>query len=198
MRRDRVRFVLPAIILATLPGRAGAQSMLTGSAVHVEAPPVAPLILTAGLPVHVTDTSPDTLTTTGALKLDRWTLQSDTSWNTRDPHSQVSARATYSAPGGFRLSAGVIGRSRYVMPLAVAQALGSNGNVQNSGGAYFEPVGHAMVWDTQIRVEKTLKKMGTKEIRAVGEVFTLFGTPLSSRGSLLTSRAIRVGVVIAF
>ena len=182
-----------SVAMLIIPGVVFAQDAPTSGTIRVDKPLMPRVIFAPEPSAGVTETSPGTLTTTGALTIRRWTLRSDTAWTRRDPHSQVSARVTVSAPGGFQFSAGVTGRQRYVMPLVVAQPLGSNGLVQEAGSSFFEPVGQSMIWDSQIRVEKALKSKGALRIRAVGELYNPFDT-----GSLQTQRALKVGLLLGF
>lgn len=182
-----------SVAMLIVPSVVFAQDAPTSGTIRVDKPLMPPVIFAPEPAVGVTETSPGTLTTTGALTIRRWTLRSDTAWTRRDPHSQVSARVTVSAPGGFQFSAGVTGRQRYVMPLVVAQPLGSDGLVQEAGSSFFEPIGQSMVWDSQIRVEKVLKGKGALRIRAVGELYNPFDT-----GSLQTPRALKVGLLLGF
>ena len=186
------QWLLPVAMLA-LPAVLHAHEPQASGAIHVTKPLIPPVIFTPEPSAGVTETSPGSLTTTGALTIGRWTLQTDTAWTQRDPHSRVGARVTFAARGGWQFSGGITGRQRYVMPLAVAQALGSNGLVQEPGSSFFEPVGQAMIWDTQLRVEKVLKDKGAFGIRAVGEIYN----PLST-GSQLTPRAAKVGLAITW
>jgi hypothetical protein len=201
------RLAVAAVFLGAIPGQAAAQTIRPGT-VRVDGETAAPAP-TFAPPRSVLELKPGSFETSGTLTAGPWTLTTKTAWDTRDPQRQIHARLAYETKGGLRLSAGVIGRQRYVMPLAVAQPLGSDGVVREAGLSFFEPVERAMLWETQIRVEKALTDRGALHIRAVGELFNLFDVSTLFDGDrakagkepstrLTTSKSARFGLVLGF
>jgi hypothetical protein len=201
------RLAVAAVFLGAIPTQAVAQTIKPGT-VRVDGATSAPAV-TVEPPLNVLELKPGGFETSGTLTAGPWTLTTKTAWDSRDPQRQISARLAYETRGGLRLSAGVTGRQRYLMPLAVAQPLGSDGVVREAGFSLFEPVDRTMLWETQIRMEKVLKDGGALHIRAVGELFnlfdasTLFGGDRAKAGKetstrLRTSKSARFGLMLGF
>jgi hypothetical protein len=110
----------------------------------------------------------------------------------------VNARATYAAPGGVQLTAGLIGRRGSALPLFMAQPLGSEALLPNPGTMLYG-LRMPVLWDTQLRAQKRLKTTDTFSVDLVVEGTNLFKLHRADDVSpTLTSRSIRAGVLFGF
>jgi hypothetical protein len=200
MSAVRHRLAVAAVLLGAVPGRAAAQAVQPPSGtVRVDSATLS--AVPKSDPANgVVELKPGSFETAGGLTVGPWTLTTKTAWSTRDPQRQISARLGYATKGGLRVSAGITGRQRYVMPLVVAQPLGSDSLAVDAGASFFAPADRAMLWDTQIRVEKTLKDAGRLRIHPIGELFNLLDSSTLFGGSKspLTSRSLRVGLKLGY
>ncbi len=93
--------------------------------------------------------------------------------------------ASYRAFGGIELSANVAGRRGYALPAFMVEPLAKNGALPDFGFAAIGSMPASIQWDTEFRVQKTVKTRGPVDV-------TLFGSAFGS------TRALRFGVVLGF
>jgi hypothetical protein len=114
---------------------------------------------------------------------------------------RVNGSLSLETAGGLRFVAGAHGRRGVVLPLFFEQGLGDALPLHEPFTTSSPPEWNATVWDTQVRVEKYLKRTGRVRVRAVGEVLNLFQVnPGSSSAATLglAPRTVRAGIVIDF
>jgi hypothetical protein len=107
----------------------------------------------------------------------------------------------YEARGGVRLSASVIARRGYSLPAAMAQPIGGDAQMIDNRNSSLEFGWAPVQWDTELRIRKMLKTSGRVDVAVVGEALNLLkmnGSDPTPRAPALTSRTVRVGVVLGF
>jgi hypothetical protein len=110
---------------------------------------------------------------------------------------QARTGVSYHALGGVQLTASLLGRHGYSLPITMAQAIGTDVLAPESMVWTWSPVR----WDTHFRLQKTLKESGSVQIEVVGEAFNLFNlnrTEDTATASILRARTARIGLVFSF
>jgi len=107
----------------------------------------------------------------------------------------------YNAPGGVQFTASAIARRGYSLPIAMMQPIGSDVQLTDYSHPSLLFGGAAILWDTELRVRKTLIATDAMDLDAVAEAFNLLNL---NRGAetektpKLTSPTIRAGVFLGF
>jgi hypothetical protein len=118
------------------------------------------------------------------------------------PAWRLKSGISYTTFGGVQLSASVIARRGYSLPIAMAQPLGSDLQIFDPRNSSSEFGWRAIQWDTELRVRKTLTTSGLFDVTLVGEAFNLFNLHSpddnTARAPTLTSPTVRAGAVLGF
>ena len=99
-----------------------------------------------------------------------------------------------SRTGGITASASVIGRRGYDAPLFMTEVLAANSSTPVGA-----PFGLHTQWDPELRLQRTMLIRGKLHVDFVGEAINLvnINRTIAGEAPLLTSRTLRVGVVIS-
>lgn len=111
---------------------------------------------------------------------------------------QTSATAGFHAPGGFHVSASLVGRRGYDAPLFMAVAPGSDAMRASLAVPLVTTARVPVVWDTRLRVERRVRTGRRLHIDAVAEAFNLLNPNPAAVSGTLTSRTFRIGLVLGF
>jgi len=116
-------------------------------------------------------------------------------WDTR-------ASVSYRAPGGIVLTAGVVGRRGYEVPLYIAEAPGTEGMTFIANSPILDTTSRPVLWDTVFRIEQDLLTLDRVRVSLVGDALNLVDLnrnqdkkPISGT---LTSRVVRGALRIKF
>ena len=142
----------------------------------------------------------------GTLGLsDRWTAKGTFQLGTMPsvaglgPTWRLKGGATYRTLGGIELSANMLGRRGYALPVFAVEPLANNGMAPEVGMPMLGTSPTPTIWESELRVQKTVKSRGAVDVTLIGSVFGLGGTRTpSERATTLTSRTLRFGVVLGF
>lgn len=157
------------------------------------------------LRIDVGDTGPRVpgTFTFGGLTLDG-RFQTDTSLTSGGFGStwQATASARYRAPAGFVVSAGIVARRGYRLPLFMTTAAGGDEAIASMGQSIAATSRVPVLFDTRVRVQRHLITRGGLNVDFVAEGLNLLNANVGrEHGDIsptLTSRTFRAGLVFGF
>jgi hypothetical protein len=130
------------------------------------------------------------------------TTYDPTAFGNRDRLWEFRGGSAYEVGKGVIASAQVIGRRGYRLPLYVSDMIGANQSSLDVGNTSLVDMSQLNVdWIAKVRIEKTFVRR-TWDMRLVSEALVPLGrtdqTVLNPSTGVLSSRAIRFGIVLGF
>ena len=102
-----------------------------------------------------------------------------------------------------RVTFGIVGYRNYKLPLFMSQTINANPNFTTAASSLVDMSDNQTRWQLSVRAQKTIKRMSRgPTLGLVGDVFipitSAFAAPGAPDVPVLPSKALRVGVVLAF